>query len=196
MIQYSFTGEEHPISPHKHPRSGKKFIPTAASTKAKLLEEATGQKFPSRIYDEVLEAVGGMLDCELSSELPCNSKQVQNARQRATSKAREDEFATLLQLSKEDKTVHNLQWTRSPRVVFYLQDQIDDILRDCCSPKSKSILSIDTTFNVGNFYLTSTTYHSKKVLNKKPESLPNCLVQQCCTLQRPVTTSYISFTPC
>lgn len=175
MIQYSFMGEEHPVSPHKHPRSGKKFIPTAPSTKAKLLEEATGRKGPSRIYDDVSEAVGGMLDCELSSELPRNSKQVQNARQRVASKAQEDEFATLLELAKEDKTVHNLQWTPSPRVVFYHEDQIDDILRDCCSPESKSILSIDTTFNVGNFYLTSTTYQSKKVLNKKtgkPANLP------------------------
>ena len=138
-----------------------------------------------------------MLDCELSSELPRNSKQVQNARQRVTSKAQEDEYATLLELAKEDKTVHNLQWTPSPRVVFYHEDQIDDILRDCCSPESKSILSIDTTFNVGNFYLTSTTYQSKKVLNKKKlESLPICLVQQCFTLRSLVTTSYISFTPC
>ena len=90
MIQYSFTGKEHPISPHKHPRSGKKFIPTAPSTKEKLLEEATGQKGPSRIYDDVSEAVGGMLDCELSSDLPHNSKQVQNAHQQVASKAQED----------------------------------------------------------------------------------------------------------
>ena len=39
-----------------------------------------------------------------------------------------------------------------PRVVVYLEDQIDDILRDCCSAESKSILSIDTTFNVVSFY--------------------------------------------
>lgn len=64
MIQYSSTGEEHPISPHRHPRSGKKFIPTAPSTKSKLLEEATERKGPSRIHDDVSEAVGRMLDCE------------------------------------------------------------------------------------------------------------------------------------
>ena len=156
LVQYSFTGEEHPVSPHKHPRSGKKFIPTAPSTKAKLTEEATGRKGPSRIYDEVSEAVGGMLDCELSSDLPRDSKQVQNARQRVTNKAAQhDEFASLLELAKEDKAVHNLQWTPSPRVVICLEDQIKDIVKDCCSPGSTSILSIDTTFNVGNFYLHS-----------------------------------------
>ena len=168
LVQYSFTGEEHPVSPHKHPRSGKKFIPTAPSTKAKLTEEATGRKGPSRIYDEVSEEVGGMLDCELSSDLPRDSKQVQNARQRVTNKAAQhDEFASLLELAKEDKAVHNLQWTPSPRVVICLEDQIKDIVKDCCSPGSTSILSIDTTFNVGNFYLTSTTFQSSKLLNKK-----------------------------
>lgn len=94
MIQYSSTGEEHPISPHRHPRSGKKFIPTAPSTKSKLLEEATERKGPSRIHDDVSEAVGRLRT--LSSDLPRNSKQVQNARQRVASKAQEDEFALFL----------------------------------------------------------------------------------------------------
>ena len=134
-IQYNFTREEHPGSPHKHPHSGTKFIPTAPSTKAKLLEEATGRKGPSRIYDDVSEAVGRMLDCELSSDLPGNSKQAQNARQWVASKAQEDEFSTLLEILKETKAVkHNLRRTPSPKVVFYREDQIHDIMRDCCSP--------------------------------------------------------------
>jgi len=80
----------------------------------------------------------------------------------------------LLELAKEDKTVHNLQWTASPRVGFYLEDQIDDILRDCCSPESKSILSINTTFNVGNFCLTSTINQRRYQIKKtrKPANLP------------------------
>ena len=94
MIQYSFTGEENPISPHKHPHSGKKFIPTAPSTKVKLLEEAIGRNCLGRIYDDVSEAVGGMLDCELSSDLSRDRKKVQNARQRVATKAQEDEFDT------------------------------------------------------------------------------------------------------
>ena len=52
-------------------------------TKAKLVDEASGRKGPSRIYEEVSEAIDGMLDCEVSSDLPRDSKQVkQNARQR------------------------------------------------------------------------------------------------------------------
>ena len=70
MIQYHdsipFTGEEHHVSLHKHPRSGKKFIPTAPSTKAMLVEEATGCKGPSRIFDKTSMKVGGVIDCELA----------------------------------------------------------------------------------------------------------------------------------
>ena len=175
MIQYSFTDEEHHVSPHKHPRSRKKFIPTAPSTMTQLLEEANGCKGPSTIFDQVSQNVGGVLDCELSSELPRDSKQVKNARQRVAGKTREDEFAGLLELAKEDPVVRNLQWTPSPRVVVCTDQQIKDIVQECCSVNSTRILSIDTTFNVGNFYLTSTKYQSSKIINRntgKPANLP------------------------
>ena len=154
MIQCTFTDEEHHVSPHKHPCSGKKFIPTTPSTMTKLLEEAIGHKDPLTIFDQVSQNVGGVLDCELSSELPRNSKQVKNACQRVAGKTCEDEFASLLELAKD------LQWTPSPRVVVCTDQQIVEIVQECCSVNSTSILSIDTTFNVGNFYLTSTTYQS------------------------------------
>lgn len=54
----------------------------------------------------------------------------------------------------------------SPRVVFCTDEQIDDVMQDCCSIDSTSILSIDTTFSIGNFYLTSTTYQSSEVVNR------------------------------
>ena len=53
LIQFTFAEEEHHISPHKHNRLGKQFIPTAPSTKAKLLKEASGRKGPSRIFNEI-----------------------------------------------------------------------------------------------------------------------------------------------
>ena len=165
-MQFTFAADKHHISPHKHPRSGKQFVPTAPSTKAKLLKEASGRKGPSRIFDEVSEAADGVLDCEQSADLPRDRKQVVNARQRAQTKVHEDEFASLLDLSRNDHAVRNLQWTPSPRVVYFLDEQVDDIQRECCRPESTSILSIDTTFNVGNFYVTTTLYQSEKVVSK------------------------------
>ena len=173
LVQFTFAADEHRISPHKHPRSGKQFIPMAPSTKAKLFKEATGRKGPSRIYDEVWEAAGGILDCEQVADLPRDSKQLINARQRAQNKSHKERFASLLELCKEDKAVCNLQWTPSPRVVFLTNELAEDIVRECRRPDSTSIVSIDTTFNVGNFYVTTTMYQSEKVISKKSGKAAN-----------------------
>jgi len=175
LIQFTFAEEEHRLRPREHPRSGTQFIPTAPSTKAKLLKEASGRKGPSRIFDEISEDVGSVLDCEQSADLPRDSKQVINARQRSQNKAYEKEFASLLDRSKNDKALRNLQWTAAPRVEYFIDEQVDDIIRECCRPNSSRILSIDTTFNVGNFYVTTTMYQSEKIISKrtaKPANLP------------------------
>jgi len=85
-----------------------------------------------------------------------------NARQRAQNKAHKEEFASLLELCKEGKAVRNLQWTPSPRVVYFNDEQVEDIVRECCRPHSTSMLSIDTTFKFGNFYVTTTMYQMKR----------------------------------
>ena len=55
-------------------RPGEKFLTTASSTKATLVEEAAGCKGPSRIFNKTLIKVGGVIDCELTKELPRDSK--------------------------------------------------------------------------------------------------------------------------
>ena len=132
-----------------------------------------------RIFDEISEDVGGVLDCEQSADLPRDSKQVINALQPSQNKAYEDEFASLLDRSKNDKALRNFQWTPAPRVVYFIDEQVDDIIRECCCPNSRAILSIDTTFNVGNFYVTTTMYQSEKGISKKLLNLLTYQALQC-----------------
>lgn len=61
LVEYHFTGTEHSVSPHKNPRTGKAFIPTAPSTKKAILEKVKGSKGPSSIFDESVESSGGYL---------------------------------------------------------------------------------------------------------------------------------------
>lgn len=71
--------------------------------------------------------------------------------------------------------MRNLQWTPSPRVVFCSDEQLEEIIEECCSIDSKSILSIATTYNVGNFYVMCTTYQRSKFVYSrtgKPAILP------------------------
>ena len=83
-----------------------------------------------------------------------------NARQRSQKRASTDEFASLLDRSKNDKALHNLQWTPAPRVVYFIDEQVEDIIQECC---------------VSNFYVTRTMYQGEKVISKKtakPANLP------------------------
>ena len=64
-----------------------------------------------------------------------------------------------------------LQQTPSPRVVFCTDEQLDEIVKECCSAKSQSILAIDTTYNVGDFYVTSTSYQSSKFIHSRTGKL-------------------------
>ena len=63
----------------------------------------------------------------------------------------------------------------APKVLYFIDEQLEDIIRECCRPNFGSILSIDTTFNVGDFNVTTTMYQSEKVISKKtakPTNLP------------------------
>ena len=107
--------------------------------------------------------------------MPRDIKQVKNARQKLKEKEDNDQFASLLDLSRQEPAVRNLQWTPSPRVVFCTDEQLIEIGEECCSIGSKSVLSIDTTYNVGDYYVTSMTYQSSKFVHSrtgKPAILP------------------------
>ena len=66
-----------------------------------LVEEATGCKGPSRIFDKTSMKVGGVIDCELTIELPRDSKQVKNACQRITSRNKRMIFLVYYNLQKK-----------------------------------------------------------------------------------------------
>ncbi|XP_031553337.1 uncharacterized protein LOC116290448 [Actinia tenebrosa] len=55
LLEYRYTGNEHHVSPHKNPRTGKSFVQTAPSTKAKIKEKVKGHQGPSSIFDQTVE---------------------------------------------------------------------------------------------------------------------------------------------
>ena len=176
LVQYQYDGEEHHVSPKKHPRTKKPFIPTASSTRQSIEDKVKHPMGPSSIYDKVFEETGGMLDVEAISHAPRNIKQVKNARAKLKRASNdEDEFYSLLALGKEmaESCIKGPQWTPSPRVVYVEDWQMAEIVENCCQPDSTCVLSIDTTFNVGQFYVTSTTYQNAKFVNQRTGKLAN-----------------------
>ena len=75
-------------------------------------------KGPSSIFYESVESTGGILHADVMADMPRDVKQVKNARQNLKEKEDKDQFASLLNLSRKEPAVRNLQWIPSPRMVF------------------------------------------------------------------------------
>ncbi|CAB3999185.1 Hypothetical predicted protein [Paramuricea clavata] len=70
LVEYRFQDQEHHVSPHKNPRSGKSFVPVAPYTRKSILEKAKGHKGPTTIFDEEVEASGGIFKCDVMADMP------------------------------------------------------------------------------------------------------------------------------
>ena len=172
LAQFFFTGEPHKVSPKKN-RSNKPFYPTTSSTKHFIKENAYRPIGPGTVFDRAFEQAGGVIDLEAISDAPRNVQQVKNARQRVRLKKQTDEFQDLLSFSAENDGVRGLQWTPTPRVVFVNQGQMEEIITNCCGPNATGVFSIDTTYNVGNFYVTATSYQNRKFIHKRTGKAAN-----------------------
>ena len=165
LVQYLFEDEAHEVSPAKKMR-------TSAGTKEKIRERVAGHKTPSAIYDELFDEGGGM-DFKSSSDLPRSIDQIKYERQKVRKKSDVDEMATLLQMAKEKQYIRNLQWTPEPRMVVLTDNVLQDVVDSCTNPEKFTPFTIDTTFNVGSFYVTTTTYKHLKLIDHRTGKHPS-----------------------
>ena len=163
-IQYYFDREEHPISvilPHGNDKTKNPapFQSTKASVRQKIKtapkSEARRQIF-SRIFDEA----GGFDNIKGFGDHPRNRNQISNLRRDND----RDETTEILDLSKEQwrnpptAFVHHISSGTEKTVFLANLRQLKDVERFCTQPQSFSVLGVDPTFNIGNFYVTVTTY--------------------------------------
>lgn len=76
-------------------------------------------------------------------------------------------------MSAENKDVKGLQWTPDPRVVLVSQAEMDEICTNCCGPSATGVFAIDTTYNVGNFFVTARRYQNRKFIHKQAGRIVN-----------------------
>ena len=74
-------------------------------------------------------------------------------------------MATLLQMVKERQYICNPQWTPEPRLVVLTDNVVQDVVDHCTNPEMFTLFTIDTTFNVGLFYVTNTTYRHLRLID-------------------------------
>lgn len=171
-MQYNFKGKEHffEAKPHGNRKSSSgPFLPTNKTTKEEIRETA-GKSKPQKAILKLMKSKD-LLSANSSAETPRDRKQVYNFKRSERLKAtnqqgKKDEiYAVMLQAAAEEEEgeepfVHSIASWPEPMCILGFQYQFHDIARFCADPSNHCLLTIDTTFNLGNFYVTPTSYRN------------------------------------
>ena len=172
IVQYEFEDEQHPISnvPHSEAKSNKPFARSKASTAQKTKVKSL-TKGPSQVYDEVFEEAGGVIAFESLADIPkgeCNSWLDKS----------KNELYDLVEKSKSESKpyIRRIQLAPEPAYILATEQQIKDVRRFCTSnTQTPLVFCVDTTFNIGHFYVTATTYKHLLLTDAKYGSHPTML---------------------
>ena len=140
------------------------YISNSISIEKGIRHETRRQIF-SRVFDEA----GGFEHVKVFGDHPRNRYQISNLRRNAD----RDETTEILDLSKEQWQNPSTVFVRhissgTEKAVFLANDrQLKDVERFCTEPQSFSILSVDPTYKIGNFYVTVTTYRHLMLYTSK-----------------------------
>ncbi len=112
------------------------------------------------------EAAGGIEGCRSASEEPRNKAQVYNAQKKCKKEdgCSKDETFDLLELLKQHQSTDDGGFLRevtissTPCAILAFKTQLENVVKFCCQPSVFSILGVDATFELGDFYVTLTTY--------------------------------------
>ena len=126
----------------------------------------SGQIGPKKIVSAVSSMVGGVLSAADACELPRNEQQVSDLKQRKKKVAVAgvttscDELAVVMQKAylEDQRFIREVRTLREPAIIVALDRQLDDIVRFCTDENLFGILTVDPTFNLGDFDVTVTTY--------------------------------------
>ena len=164
MIQYYFDGPEVEIKikPHGNSKSASPFFRTSESAK-KLHKELAATSMPKEAVYQATLMQGGEIEAKGMANLPRNRQQIANYRR--VEKKRDDNvlYSVMLECKLAQGTqeafVRDVKAAPDPQCVLFFDWQIADMERFVTNTSEQhGILTIDPTYNLGQFYVTLTTY--------------------------------------
>jgi hypothetical protein len=184
IVQYLFTGGKRiPVTlpAHGNSSSNRPHMQTGKSVRSAIQSSST-TKSPSEVYATLFSASGGITEGTSLSEQPRNRKQIYNARYTCTNDNNHDELYTLFsQLQthskKPDGFLREILFNPLPAAVLFFDLQIQCLLSFCCNISTThglhcGILGIDATFNLGDFYVTLTTFQHPQIIRRTTRKNP------------------------
>ena len=170
-VQYYFDGPEHSfdIKPHGNDRQNRPYQPTMTTTKSRIKELCEKSLKPKQVERNILAESGGIEKAASGSQLCRDRQQIKNIKRVLKAP---DSLVACADLSKvqensKDRFVRDVR-TGGEFTVFLSSDrQLCEVEKFCTNPKNFSVLGVDTTFNIGDyFYVTITTYRNLMLVNK------------------------------
>lgn len=184
LVRYEFDDQPHPVTTKAH-GNGKKsdslYYRSRPSTLKSIKEKVQTRKGPSQVYDEIFEEVGGILGFESHADLPRNRQQVSDVRRNANPRRDKDEMCELIKMSRKEASeskpfIRRIQVTPEPACIVASDRQVNDLVRFCTTQfLPASVLCVDTTFNIGNFFVTPTTYKHSILVDRQYGKAPTML---------------------
>ena len=170
LVQYLFKGKEHEIKvfPHGNSKAAKPFTRTKPST-INALRQNLEKYQPNEALAKTRKEMGGCFSNTSEASLPRGQTQAYNLKRTSTNntfvsggKRSKDEMTTLNWYAKtEGKNFVRMQEIADePLILIATENQLDDLVRFCTSEIDFSYLSVDPTFNFGNFSVTPTSYRN------------------------------------
>jgi hypothetical protein len=130
-----------------------------------------------KIYHDLIEEDG---DFDTFSTVPRNKRQIYNVNKKQKHHSESEIFAIVSQVEEEEggscefvKTVSFFK--HSPFNVNFTDQQLLDVKRFCTDYNKFSILNVDMTFNLGDFYVTLTTFENLSLISHRTNQHPTFL---------------------
>ena len=174
MLQYVFDGDPSSIQVKPHGRAKKNprpFYTTASGTRMKISKKASSSMGPSSIYDQLYQEAGDVLSRKASADVPRSIDQIKYERKKLRNQHEKDQLAELISLS-NNGFVRNVQVGQGVRAILATEEQLADVVRFCSNPEEYGIFGIDVTYNIGDFYVTTTTYEHLALIDKATGNHP------------------------
>lgn len=192
LVQYAFDGPEHYVLNRPHGNSKRKegYVRTLPST-LHHLQKVSSNSTPKYAIQETTAAVGGLMEAKSAGSLPRNQQQASNIRRRLelSGGKHKDPLFSVMQMCKEsegnktiDSFVRVVNAAPEPMAVLAFDWTLNDLEKFCTVDNPlQSILTVDPTFNLGDFNVTVTTYRHPLLTNssgKNPSMVGPLFIHQ------------------
>lgn len=149
------------IKPHGNSKHGRPYFRTSESTKKRLQELAITQK-PMEAINNLMMEKGGEIYAKSAACVPRDSRQIGYLREKKCTKDPNPLYSIMLECKvaqgKAEIFVQDVKAAPQPMCVLSFNRQLDDMERFLTNNNQFGILTVDTTYNLGDFYVTALTY--------------------------------------